>query len=67
MDKIKIIKCCRCQKEFNYFSSPFRPFCSEQCKMIDLGLWLSESYSVPAEKVPEEIEIDVEEGFDEEN
>jgi len=25
----------------------WRPFCSERCKMIDLGLWASESYRVP--------------------
>lgn len=26
--------------------SPFRPFCSERCKMIDLGAWASEEYRV---------------------
>jgi endogenous inhibitor of DNA gyrase (YacG/DUF329 family) len=26
--------------------SPFRPFCSERCKMIDLGAWASEQYRV---------------------
>jgi len=25
----------------------FRPFCSERCKMADLGAWASESYRVP--------------------
>ena len=25
----------------------FRPFCSERCKMIDLGAWATESYRVP--------------------
>ena len=25
----------------------WRPFCSERCKMIDLGLWASERYRVP--------------------
>ena len=35
----------------------WRPFCSERCKMIDLGDWASERYRVPvqAEKDPEEI------------
>ena len=27
----------------------WRPFCSERCKMIDLGAWAAESYRVPAE------------------
>lgn len=26
-----------------------RPFCSERCKLIDLGQWATESYRVPAE------------------
>jgi uncharacterized protein len=27
--------------------SPFRPFCSERCKMIDLGAWATEAYRIP--------------------
>jgi uncharacterized protein len=27
--------------------NPFRPFCSERCKLIDLGAWAAESYRVP--------------------
>ena len=26
----------------------WRPFCSERCKMADLGRWLTGGYSVPA-------------------
>jgi endogenous inhibitor of DNA gyrase (YacG/DUF329 family) len=29
------------------------PFCSERCKMADLGRWLSGDYRVPGEPVPE--------------
>lgn len=57
MSKIKIIKCPGCKKEFNYFDSKFRPFCTERCKMIDLGHWLAEDYSVAAEKPLEEEDI----------
>ncbi|HWQ37461.1 MAG TPA: DNA gyrase inhibitor YacG [Burkholderiales bacterium] len=28
-------------------SNPYRPFCSERCKLIDLGQWASESYRIP--------------------
>ena len=34
-----------------------RPFCSERCKQIDLGRWLNESYRLPGEEVPSEVEI----------
>ena len=40
------IKCPKCKKKFNYYQSEFRPFCSFQCKMIDLGKWLSEEYVI---------------------
>jgi uncharacterized protein len=29
----------------------FRPFCSERCRMIDLGQWADGTYALPAEKV----------------
>jgi endogenous inhibitor of DNA gyrase (YacG/DUF329 family) len=28
----------------------WRPFCSERCKMIDLGAWASEAYRVPVQE-----------------
>lgn len=40
-------------------AAKFRPFCSERCKLIDLGAWASESYRIPvaggsATELPEE-------------
>jgi hypothetical protein len=32
--------------------SRFRPFCSERCRLIDLGAWASESYRVPVNDDP---------------
>jgi len=32
----------------------WRPFCSERCRMTDLGKWLTGAYAVPAEDPPEE-------------
>jgi endogenous inhibitor of DNA gyrase (YacG/DUF329 family) len=29
----------------------FRPFCSERCRMVDLGTWAGESYRVPGAEV----------------
>jgi hypothetical protein len=28
-------------------SNPAFPFCSERCKLLDLGKWLSEDYRIP--------------------
>lgn len=27
--------------------APPRPFCSERCRQVDLGRWLSEGYAIP--------------------
>jgi endogenous inhibitor of DNA gyrase (YacG/DUF329 family) len=32
----------------------FFPFCSERCKLIDLGRWLGGKYQVPVEITPDE-------------
>lgn len=29
--------------------SPWRPFCSERCKLIDLGAWASERNAIPGD------------------
>lgn len=30
----------------------WKPFCSERCKLIDLGDWASESHRIKGEKLP---------------
>lgn len=52
--KFRQVKCPTCKKSFNYFESDFRPFCSEKCRQADLGRWLTESYTVPVEKLTED-------------
>ncbi|TAK17031.1 MAG: DNA gyrase inhibitor YacG [Acidobacteria bacterium] len=39
-------KCVYCRAE--PVSERYRPFCSERCKMADLGRWLKGDYAVPA-------------------
>jgi uncharacterized protein len=50
-----VVKCPHCQKEFTYLDSEFRPFCSERCRMVDLGHWLDGRYTIPGEKVEESV------------
>jgi endogenous inhibitor of DNA gyrase (YacG/DUF329 family) len=40
------VKCPTCRKLNEWNNNPFRPFCSERCKMIDLGAWASEEYKI---------------------
>ena len=30
-------------------SNPYRPFCGERCKNVDLGAWATEGFSIPVE------------------
>jgi endogenous inhibitor of DNA gyrase (YacG/DUF329 family) len=48
---VKTVACPRCGAPTLYApENKWRPFCSERCKIIDLGAWASESYGVPAEE-----------------
>ena len=43
--------CPRCSKRASLSpDNAWRPFCSERCKMIDLGKWANEEFSIPAEE-----------------
>lgn len=43
------MKCPICDKKFKRTDTKFPPFCSERCKLIDLGRWMNEEYAVPGE------------------
>ena len=50
------IVCPVCRKVTTWEENPWKPFCSERCKLVDLGKWASEEYKIPGEKVEEEDE-----------
>ena len=63
----KIVKCPTCQKHIEWSEkSTFRPFCSDRCRLIDLGEWASEKHVIPAEPLPstEEFPSSLEDGQD---
>ena len=44
----RTVSCPRCKTPVLWEpESPFRPFCSERCKINDLGAWANEEYRVP--------------------
>jgi endogenous inhibitor of DNA gyrase (YacG/DUF329 family) len=47
------IKCPRCGQKTFWQENPSRPFCSEKCRLIDLGRWANEEYSVAGDKAPQ--------------
>jgi endogenous inhibitor of DNA gyrase (YacG/DUF329 family) len=38
--------CPICKNKTTWEENPWRPFCSERCKLIDLGKWVSEGYRI---------------------
>lgn len=50
------IRCPICRKLALWEDNPNRPFCSERCRLIDLGNWAGEKYSLPAEESAQESE-----------
>ncbi|MDA8084834.1 MAG: DNA gyrase inhibitor YacG [Nitrospiraceae bacterium] len=50
------IRCPICREMTTWEENPFRPFCSERCKLTDLGGWATETYRVPAKMEEEEDE-----------
>lgn len=52
----KIVKCPTCGKDVEWsVEQKWRPFCSERCRLIDLGEWANESHRIPgSEIIPQE-------------
>ncbi|MGB0467812.1 MAG: DNA gyrase inhibitor YacG [Pontibacterium sp.] len=43
----KTVACPQCKKPALWSEdNAFRPFCSERCRLIDLGAWASEAYQI---------------------
>ncbi|HEY0634523.1 MAG TPA: DNA gyrase inhibitor YacG [Gammaproteobacteria bacterium] len=44
------VACPTCKKSVEWSEQQkWRPFCSERCKLIDLGEWASETHRIPCE------------------
>jgi hypothetical protein len=50
-DAVRMVRCPSCSKPAAYSKeNEFRPFCSERCRILDLGTWASEGYKIPTEE-----------------
>ena len=51
--KPPLVPCPTCGRKSPWSTdNPWRPFCSERCRLIDLGEWLSEEKRIPGEELP---------------
>jgi uncharacterized protein len=45
-----MVKCPTCRRPVEWSpASTYRPFCSDRCRLIDLGAWLTEQHKIPDE------------------
>ena len=53
----RVVACPTCGKGAPWMpENSWRPFCSERCKLIDLGAWATERYRVPVAEDKDRIE-----------
>ncbi|WP_282040910.1 DNA gyrase inhibitor YacG [Halomonas alimentaria] len=53
------VACPQCRKKVEWREdNPYRPFCSERCRLIDLGAWADGSHRIAGEPAMDETEID---------
>ena len=53
------VNCPECDKEVPWQDDQqWKPFCSERCKLIDLGEWASEGHKIAGESIEVETDID---------
>lgn len=44
------VNCPNCQKEVKWATeNPYKPFCSERCRILDLGEWASGNRYIPSD------------------
>ncbi len=48
-----LIHCPTCHKPGPWWEQPHGPFCSERCRLVDLGRWLNEDYRIAEPLDPE--------------
>ncbi len=47
------VKCPTCKRDLDWESASYRPFCSERCRLVDLGAWLTEQRGIPTDAHPD--------------
>jgi hypothetical protein len=53
-----VVKCPTCQRDSEWSAkNQWRPFCSQRCKLIDLGDWAAEKHAIPVVELDDEAQI----------
>lgn len=50
-----LVECPTCRKQVEWSDkSPYRPFCSKRCQLIDLGEWAAEEHRIADKEINEQ-------------
>jgi len=52
------IPCPQCHQPTIWEGNEHRPFCSERCRLMDLGAWIDGQYRVPAQAIMVNIDLE---------
>ncbi len=53
---MKPVPCPQCQKPVDLSEkTSFRPFCSERCRLLDLGSWANEEYQINGQSLSDSL------------
>lgn len=63
MSRTLKVRCPVCRRQVAWKENDYRPFCSERCKLIDLGEWIGEGYRIST-PLNDELETDFKLGED---
>ena len=65
MNKHKKINCPICGNQNTWrLDNQFKPFCSDRCKLIDLGDWVSENRKIPGKSIAVDLTVAINNGSD---
>lgn len=65
MNSHQKITCPTCGKQNTWhLKNPYKPFCSDRCKLIDLGEWASETRKIPGNSISPDLTVAIEKGTD---
>ena len=57
-------KCPTYKTQVPWENNPYRPFCSDKCRLMDLGSWVEGDYRIPGPELEDERDPDVDGGSD---
>ncbi|TWH76318.1 hypothetical protein LX59_01241 [Azomonas agilis] len=56
MSSVPVVQCPTCGTSVEWGpQSPARPFCSDRCRLIDLGAWAAEHHAIPGDSLIDEV------------